>query len=99
MRQRLPNRRRTMSQQPHGKTSACLWCGTAFQATRQGGHVKRFCGARHRAAFHSAARRWVHRAVEVGLLSVADLKAARLTCTLHRRASKAGRVSEGQEHA
>jgi hypothetical protein len=41
----------------------CLWCGRGFVA-------------RHRNAFHGAARVWAERAVAGGLLSIGDLKAA-----------------------
>ena len=41
-----------------------------------GGSGRRFCGSGCRQAFWTAARRWVMRAVETGLLSSAVLKAA-----------------------
>jgi hypothetical protein len=61
----------------------CQWCGESFTALSKGGRIKRFCSPPCRMAFHSAARRWIARAIETGLLSIADLKsqtAPRLTC-------------------
>jgi hypothetical protein len=52
----------------------CLWCNRSFRP-RRGGSPQRFSCAAHRAAFHSAARRWAERVVALGRLSIADLKA------------------------
>lgn len=52
----------------------CLWCGRSF-APRAGGKPQKFCRPSHRAAFHSAARRWAEAAVTGGRLAVADLRA------------------------
>jgi hypothetical protein len=57
-------------------TASCPWCGHAFKPRTTGGSDQRFCGAGCRHAFWSAARRWVMRAVETGLLSAEVLKAA-----------------------
>jgi hypothetical protein len=55
---------------------ACLWCGRPFAARVTGGSQQRFCSAPCRHALDTAARRWVLRALEAGLLSVDMLKAA-----------------------
>ena len=60
----------------------CPWCGRSLHACRRGGSPQKFCCATHRAAFHSAARRWAERAVSVGLLTADDLKADPAACTL-----------------
>jgi hypothetical protein len=57
-------------------TASCPWCGRAFRRRTTGGTDQRFCGAGCRHAFWTAARRWVLRAVETGLLSADMLKAA-----------------------
>src|ERR1043166_2874627 len=46
----------------------CLWCNRPIVQARRHGSLKRFCCPGHRNAFWSAARRWVMRAVEAGLL-------------------------------
>jgi hypothetical protein len=53
----------------------CLWCNTMVVQARRHGSLKRFCCAGHRNAFWTAARRWVMRAVEAGLLPAQALKA------------------------
>jgi hypothetical protein len=53
---------------------ACLWCGEAFQARTNGGTTQRFCKTAHRRAFDHAARVWVRRAIERGILTVAQLR-------------------------
>jgi hypothetical protein len=53
-----------------------------FRARHSGGSPQKFCCAAHRTAFHSAARRWAERAVSLGRLSVAELKANPAACTL-----------------
>jgi hypothetical protein len=57
-------------------TVCCAWCGRPFRPRTSGGSDQRFCGAPCRTAVWSAARRWVMRALEVGLLSTDVLKAA-----------------------
>jgi len=52
----------------------CLWCGRAFTPRATGGSPQRFCSTGHRQAFWIAARRWIMRAVQVGLLSADSLK-------------------------
>lgn len=56
--------------------SICAWCGGSFQASRRGGSAQRFCSPGHRWAYWSAARRWVAKAVDAGLISIQDLKVA-----------------------
>jgi hypothetical protein len=62
----------------------CPWCNKHFMP-RRGGSPQVFCSSAHRAAFHSAARRWAEHAVAVGMLAVADLKANLTACTLRLR--------------
>ena len=70
----------------------CLWCERPFKCRVSGGSAQRFCAAGCRTAFHSAARRWVARAIETGLLSVDNLRDASVSaCTLVRRPNE-GRV-------
>jgi hypothetical protein len=54
-------------------TTACVWCGRPVSPQR-GGSPRRFCTSLHKAAFHRAARKWAERAIEVGVLTVADIK-------------------------
>jgi hypothetical protein len=60
-------------------TACCPWCGRVFRPRTTGGTDQRFCGAACRHAFWSAARRWVMRAVDAGLLSAEVLKASPAT--------------------
>ncbi len=53
----------------------CDWCGVQFMAATVGAHRKRFCSARCKNRFHTAARRWVERALTDGRLSLNDLRA------------------------
>ena len=86
----------------------CLWCKRPF-AARRGGSPKRFCGAAHRMAFWSAARRWAEKAVVSGFLSVDDLRnGVGEACTLLPGASspapvpspqKSGVVAPGERQA
>lgn len=57
-------------------TCRCPWCGQPFEPRATGGSDQRFCSQRCRAAIWSAARRWVGRALEAGLLSAEALKGA-----------------------
>jgi hypothetical protein len=50
-----------------------MWCGCSF-SPRRGGSEQRFCGSGHRHEFHSAARRYVDRAVATGILTVAEIQ-------------------------
>lgn len=47
----------------------CPWCGTLFRPRRTGGSAQRFCRTACKTAFWSAARQWVWKAMEAGLLS------------------------------
>jgi hypothetical protein len=57
-------------------TVCCPWCGRSFRPRTSGGSDQRFCSAGCRTAFWSAARRWIGRALDVGLLSAEVLKTA-----------------------
>jgi len=65
-----------------GCAVTCLWCGLSFRVRRRGGSPQKFCCAAHRAAFHSAARRWAERAISLRLSRIDDLKADPAACTL-----------------
>jgi hypothetical protein len=58
----------------------CRWCTRNFELGR-GGSAGRFCCSRHRVLFWGACRRWAEPAVTLGLMSIADLKAAATACT------------------
>lgn len=73
-------------------TVCCAWCGVPFRRLRQGGREKRFCADRCRAAFHTAARRWVLKAIDAGVITLAEVRALNVphsTCTLARTADPA----------
>jgi hypothetical protein len=55
-------------------TVCCPWCGRSFRPRTSGGSDQRFCRAARRTAFWTAARRWVMRAFQAGLLSPEALK-------------------------
>jgi hypothetical protein len=67
---------RSSDRDPGEDGCACLWCGRPFAARVTGGSRQRFCSAPCRHALDTAARRWVLRALEAGLLSADMLKAA-----------------------
>lgn len=68
-------------------TSECLWCDRPYQPRRHGS-PQRFCGAGCRTAFWSALRRWGERAIEAGILTVADVRDGDPeACTLVSRAT------------
>ena len=52
----------------------CPWCGRQFEPRSSGGSGQRFCSGKCRCAFWTAARRWIGRALEAGLLSAEVLK-------------------------
>jgi hypothetical protein len=80
----LQEQRRPVGDLQRGSAMAeCRWCNRAFQP-RRGGSAGRFCCARHRTLFWTACRKWAERAMSLGLLSVADLKADPAACTLLR---------------
>src|SRR5690242_1451820 len=60
--------------EPSSGTAHCLWCQRAFTPRSTGGSPQRFCSTGHRQAFWVAARRWIMKAVRVGLISVENLK-------------------------
>lgn len=57
-------------------TARCPWCGTRFEPRSSGGSDQRFCRKACRHAFWTAARRWVMRAFQAGLLSPEALRGA-----------------------
>jgi hypothetical protein len=66
----------------------CRWCGKPFRSGRRGS-PQHFCSSQHRAAFHSAARRFAEQAVAAGTLTIEAIKSGDpAACTL-----PVGRVS------
>ncbi len=61
----------------------CLWCARPFTVRKVGAHAKKFCSVPCKNRYHTAARRWVQRAITDGQLSVHDLKALDASCTTH----------------
>ncbi len=76
---------------PMTKLAHCPWCAAPFISKKVGAHRKRFCSARCRNRYHAAARKWVQKAIGVGLLSIVDLKAAEASCT-RRGVAEAGAI-------
>ncbi len=75
-------------------TDACPWCSKPFEPFKRGGHTKKFCSARCKNAFETAARRYAYAMVKYGLLSVDELRrvsASRATRTARFRPSQVGR--------
>jgi len=66
-------------------TACCPWYGPAFSPRTSGGSEQRFCTTVCRTAFWTAARRWVMRALDAGLLSVEVLKDVRSRERVGRR--------------
>jgi hypothetical protein len=65
----------------HGQT-ICLWCAAPV-TLRRGGSPKKFCCARCRHEFHSCARRWAEAAVDLGILTIDDIRSGDpAACTL-----------------
>lgn len=52
----------------------CAWCQQPFTPMTRGGNRKRFCRTQCKSAFESSARRYAYRAMDLGLLSVAEMK-------------------------
>jgi hypothetical protein len=75
-------------------TACCPWCGRAFRPRTTGETDQRFCGPGCGHAFWSAARRWVMRAVETGLLTTDVLKAAQSSVHAVRAGVGAGESVE-----
>ena len=71
------------------KPALCQWCENPFPPRMVGGHTKKFCSAQCRNHYHASARKWVQKAVSVGLLSVADLKVVQASCTKQGSAKSA----------
>jgi hypothetical protein len=61
------------------KSCRCAWCASPYTPRRDGGKAQRFCGPDCRAAFHRALRQWAIGQLELGAVSLADLKAAPAT--------------------
>ena len=68
----------------------CPCCGEPFEPVKRGAHVKRFCRPKCKHDFETAARRYACRAVELGLLSVPEMR---------RVAAGAQRSSPGEDAA
>ena len=66
---------------PMTVTAQCEWCDKPFDCRKIGAHRKRFCSATCKDRYHTASRMWVQRAIALGQLSVADLKALQPSCT------------------
>jgi hypothetical protein len=71
----LVDERRSAAALDKAQNQRCRWCDRCFAPRRSGGSAQRFCSARCRHAFGTAARRWVMRAVEGGQITVETLKA------------------------
>ncbi len=71
------------------KLAHCPWCAAPFTAKKVGAHQKKFCSPRCKNRYHAAARKWVQKAIGVGLISIVDLKAAEASCT-RRGVAEAG---------
>ena len=52
----------------------CLWCGCDYYRRQNGGKAQRFCAAKCRRAFHSAARIWAEREIAEERLTVEELR-------------------------
>ena len=71
------------------QVTLCPWCAAPFTFKIVGAHRKRFCSPRCKDRYHTAARKWVQKAIDAELISIADLKAAEVSCT-RRGAAEAG---------
>ena len=54
--------------------TSCPWCRRPFEPVKRGAHVKRFCRGKCKSEFETAARRYAYKAVELGVLSVPEMK-------------------------
>ena len=82
----------------------CLWCEVSMPPRISArGSPKRFCSKSCRQAFHGAARRWAVRVVELGALSVDEIRRVpEKACTLSTAPFPTLRVVDqpkNQEHA
>jgi hypothetical protein len=64
----------------HEAGLVCPWCTQAFRPRRRG-RGEKFCRSRCRLLFWAACRTWAERAVALGIISIADLKADPAACT------------------
>ena len=55
----------------------CLWCAKQFPPRTVGGHEKKFCSGDCKNSSHSGLRRWAQRAIDLGQVSISDLKSTR----------------------
>jgi hypothetical protein len=77
----------------------CRWCSRPFTSRRSGGSAQRFCSARCRHAFGTAARRLVMQAVEEGTIPVEALRANQTSAHAVGEASERGGTSSPSEEA
>lgn len=73
----------------------CPWCERPFQPVRRGAHLKRFCRAKCKNDFETAARQYAHAMVEAGLLSIAELKRVQATVSASRATAAAQETASG----
>ena len=52
----------------------CLWCDATFEPRATGGKRQRFCSEACRRAFEAGVKEYARYAVEVGIVTVAELK-------------------------
>jgi hypothetical protein len=72
----------------------CLWC-TAPYSLRRGGSPRKFCSTRCRHKFHSCARRWAEAAIDLGILTIDDIRSGDpAACTLRLEAASRAPVAE-----
>jgi hypothetical protein len=65
-----------------GISNPCPWCERPFRP-RRGGSPQRFCQSKCRVAFWSALRRWSERAIDLGILTIDDIRSGDpAACTL-----------------
>jgi hypothetical protein len=78
----------------------CLWC-TAPYSLRRGGSPRKFCSTRCRHKFHSCARRWAEAAIDLGILTIDDIRSGNpAACTLLLEATSLapGAAPSWQDH-
>lgn len=52
----------------------CLWCEGEYKGRETGGTEQRFCSTACRRCFDTAARKWVREAIDLGLMTSAQLR-------------------------
>ena len=62
------------TQVPPNERIRCTWCNETFARRQSGGSPQRFCKAKCRRAFHTAARIWAEREIAEGRLGVDELR-------------------------